>query len=493
MLTLALNTPWAERATPVRLVMTEAISECYSATLDLLSDREDLDLDAALQRAATVTVAGVDGDRTITGIVFEMAFMGSLPGDQFWYRLVLVPKLRLLGLTLRSRVFCTERPATIPAVLRQILDSSEGIPWEGRDMVDRTGRTAYPERDMVVQYEETDLAFLSRLAEEAGIFYHFGADKAGEQVVFGDDNTAFPPLSAGDGDRLEYRPRVTIADGGSAIRSVSLRAGLRPADATLDERDYTRPQTVLRVQSRPQSGGMGSHAWQEVDGYRDSGWGRALADIRAQEAAVDRRLLTGESDCAALSAGCAFELRNHASTTDGKYVVTAVKHEAWQSAPGVEHLPGPPRAGTGYLNSFTAIPAATPYRPRRGTPRPRLFGLIRATIDGADSGRADIDRLGCYRIILPFDHQTRPPGKSSCPVRLLSPYGGPKEGLHFPLLPGTQVMVAFHNGDPDRPFIVGAAPDAVQMNVVTSANHYRNVIRSASGITVTMNDGPPRR
>ncbi|MGO1077503.1 type VI secretion system Vgr family protein [Inquilinus sp. CA228] len=493
MIKLALSTSWAERVQPVRLTMTEAISRCYTATLDVLSDEDDLDLAGALRRVATVTVEGFDGDRTITGIVFEMSFMGRLPGDSFWYRLVLVPKLRLLELTLRSRVFCTERPATVAAMFQQILDSAEGVSWTGRGLVDKMSQTAYPQHDMIVQYEETDLAFLSRLAENSGIFYVFTGDKTGEQVVFGDDNNAFPSLSLDDGDTLSYRPRVAISDGGSAIRSVTLHTRLRPADAMLDERDYAQPQMALSVRSRPQQDGLGSHAWQEADGYRDSEWGNALANIRAQEAAVDRVVLEGESDCAALAAGSAFQLQGHSAAVDGKYVATSVEHLAWQSAPGIEHLPGPPRTGTGYLNSFIAIPAGTPYRPHRITPWPRLPGVIRATIDGADTGRADVDQLGCYRIILPFDHQARPPGKSSSPVRLISPYGGPKEGLHFPLLPGTQVMIAFHNGDPDRPMIVGALYDAVQTSVVTDANRYRNVIRTSSGITVTMNDGPPPR
>jgi type VI secretion system secreted protein VgrG len=117
--------------------------------------------------------------------------------------------------------------------------------------------------------------------------------------------------------------------------------------------------------------------------------------------------------------------------------------------------------------------------------------VIRATIDGVDDARSNVDDLGCYRIIFPFDTVQRPPGRSSCPVRLVTPYGGPTEGFHFPLRTKTQVMIAFHNGDPDRPVILGPLYDAVQKSVVTHGNRSVNMISTVSGITIKMNDGLP--
>lgn len=493
LIALDITTDWADRVVPVRLTLSEAVSECYAATLDLLSDTADLDLSQALRLAATITLTLGDDARRVSGIVLGMSLEGILPQGQAWYRLVLAPRLRLLDLTLRSRVFCTERASRIGDVIQAVLATAEGAELTPGDYEASLSQPGYPLRDMVVQYEESDLAFLSRLAEDAGIFYVFGEGASGERALFGDSNVAFPRLAGGPGGGiLAYRPGIGLADPGPAVRSASLRSRLRPSAVTLDERDYASPQTVLQVQSRPQAGGIGSSTWQEANGYVDSGWGRALAEIRAQELAVDRCELAGDSDCIMLSAGSAFTLQGHeAPAMDGPYIAIAVEHTAWEAASGIEHLPGPPRSGRGYQNRFVAIPADCPYRPRRKTPKPSIAGLLRAVIDGTDSGRSELDALGCYRIILPFDTVTRAPGQSSCPVRLASPYGGPAEGLHFPLRPGTQVMVAFHHGDPDRPVIIGPVYDADQKSVVTDTNRYRNVIRTVSGITVTMNDGPP--
>ena len=43
-----------------------------------------------------------------------------------------------------------------------------------------------------------------------------------------------------------------------------------------------------------------------------------------------------------------------------------------------------------------------------------------------------------------------PPHRISTRVRMMQPHGGTTEGFHFPLRKGTEVMIAFLGGDPDR-------------------------------------------
>lgn len=62
-------------------------------------------------------------------------------------------------------------------------------------------------------------------------------------------------------------------------------------------------------------------------------------------------------------------------------------------------------------------------------------------------------------------------------------------GMHYPLLKGTEVLVGFSHGDVDRPIIVGVMPNSKLKSVVIGGNKTSNVIKSASGITVTMFDG----
>ncbi|MGV3347109.1 DUF2345 domain-containing protein, partial [Enterobacteriaceae bacterium LUAb1] len=61
-------------------------------------------------------------------------------------------------------------------------------------------------------------------------------------------------------------------------------------------------------------------------------------------------------------------------------------------------------------------------------------------------------------------------------------------GFHFPLIQGTEVAIAFHEGDPDRPYIAHALHDSRHTDPVTDANSTRNIIRTAGQNQLRMED-----
>lgn len=487
---------FASKLLPVRVVLKESLSDCYSVVLDLFAADASFDHTEALNQNASVRLEVEENtgpkSRTITGVIIEMSLAGVVQQSTFWYQLVLVPRLALLDFTRRSRVFCTEEPCKVGDVIREILDNAEGFTLPPDDAEIRL-QSAYPNRDMIIQYHESDFTFLSRLAEGSGIFYFFAGGDGREKVVFADANSAFPWLDGSAADAmLSYRPSVGIPDRGPAVRSAKLKTHLATKRVQLTERFYAQPDIHLGVSADGDSNGIGLVDSHESEGYQDAAWGQTLARVRAEEAIVDRVLLEGRTDCLSLAAGTVFTLERHPDPhMNRSYIVISAEHHAWESASGIEQLPGqgPGPLGAGYWNNFTAIPRDTRFRPRRRAPRPRVPGLMRAVVDGVDDRRSNIDELGCYRIKFPFDKKARAPGRSSCPVRLITPYGGRNEGFHFPLRAKSVVMIGFENDDPDRPVIVGPLYDASQRSVVTGANRTANVISTVTGIKITMNDG----
>lgn len=95
---------------------------------------------------------------------------------------------------------------------------------------------------------------------------------------------------------------------------------------------------------------------------------------------------------------------------------------------------------------------------------------------------------GRYTVRLLFD--TNPPGEqpASHRVRMLQHHVGENYGTHFPLKPGVEVLIGFVHGDPDRPVIVGAAPNPLKPTAVTSRNPAVHRTRTGSGITVDFVD-----
>jgi type VI secretion system secreted protein VgrG len=213
-----------------------------------------------------------------------------------------------------------------------------------------------------------------------------------------------------------------------------------------------------------------------------------LAEIRAQERAALHNFFQGESTRFAFRAGHRFTLEGHpALDGDKDLLLVEVTHHFSQPVA----LHGAP-AEAAYHNTFRAVAAGSAYRPPRITPKPRIFGLLTAVVEPRGQGvgkHADIDEVGRYTVRFHFD--LTPLGKrprSSLPVRMIQPHAGTGYGMHFPLHPGVEVAIAFEDGDPDRPLIVGAVPNAVTASPVTRANAGMSRIQTATGIRVTLRD-----
>jgi len=119
-----------------------------------------------------------------------------------------------------------------------------------------------------------------------------------------------------------------------------------------------------------------------------------------------------------------------------------------------------------------------------------LLGIVDGEIN---NGRAELDKYGRYRVRILDEESGLANGKASHFLRKVEPYGGGDGfGSHSTLLIGTEVMLAFLHGDPDRPVIVGAFSNAEQSNTVTSANFsVAHRMRTASGAIFQISDGNP--
>jgi type VI secretion system secreted protein VgrG len=71
---------------------------------------------------------------------------------------------------------------------------------------------------------------------------------------------------------------------------------------------------------------------------------------------------------------------------------------------------------------------------------------------------------------------------------MIQHHSGPNYGTHMPLKAGTEVLVVFVDGDPDRPLIVGSVHNPVTPTPVTSRNPSMHRIVTASGIMIEMKD-----
>jgi type VI secretion system VgrG family protein len=391
-----------------------------------------------------------------------------------------------------NQIYATFEPISVVDVLRATMENE----LRRESLTDDEDRPtfaynmrlehSYPTWRHLVQFEESDFAFVSRLCERYGIFYFFENTPTAEQIVFVDCNHFLPRLE--DGHELPFTPDPQAAPEAGSLLRFDAAYQTVPHKIFLQDYNDELPKLPLLVTAVVDAAGHGNRVEYGAH-YRTTAEGDFLAKVRAEELLSRKLRFNGSSTVTRLTAGRIFTLTDHRFRAWGQqYLVVSVRHriKEAQAAPANSVF----AQGEGeYTNEFVAISNDVAFRPEPRTPRPRIDGMINGRVESnMASTDPALDDLGRYRVRLPFDLSTTPSGFGSWWIRKLEPYGGPNNGMHFPLPPGTHVLVAFINGDPDRPFIVGTLPAADNPSVVAAAARQLNRITTRSGIVFTLAD-----
>ncbi len=462
----------------------EALSRCYRFTLELVSARADLDLRAALASAATFTMFRPGGEVAVHGMLASFEQLDPA-GALGCYRATLVPRLESLAWTCASQIHLGR---TIPQCLLACLEEG-GL--SGADVRLHLLGPSDP-WEFICQYEESHLDFFSRWTEQLGLYYFFEQGEHSEQLVVTDSLLAHRPMA--QGGRVRYRPPAGLDPLGREEAVLGFRSRQCALPRAVLLRDHNDQQPSLELAARAEVGAAGHGlAYAYGEPFRTLEEGRQLARIRAEEWRCGERRYFAETSVPFLRSGYLFELEGHPGAANNQeYLAVAVRHRGSQAALGPAGwsgaLAGEEREAT-YRNTVEAIPAAVQFRPGRRTPRPAILGGLPARVDAEGSG-AELDGQGRYKVILAFDRSGRQGGKASAWLRLLQPCAGAGHGMHLPLHKGTEVMVAFAHGDPDRPFIAGAVPNPEAPSVVTRANPHQGILQSAGRNRLLLDDQP---
>ncbi len=459
----------------LRVFATERISQDFRVEIDL-AIRDS-------HHATTADLLGVDGVvvlhdrkgrlRRFAGLVTEVE---ELHDAREWrcFRLVLRPHAWVATLISTCDIHLD---ATVPQIVDAKLKEVTKAP-----PVMRLAET-YAPREIVTQYAETDHAFVSRLCEHVGIFSFYEHRDDGEVLVFADHAGAYTRLDDED-DSVPFGTSATEA----AVFEIAERRAVVPALYVCRDYNYRNPQLEVTGQHELAEGfaggyiEYGSHA-------RDEAQAKRLAAVRAEEQRARHDRYAGKSSDIRFAPGHAFSLTGHPRHAL-RLALVEVVHEArqplFQDDATEEH---------GYENRFVAIPAEVAFRPPRETPVPRIHGLVTGIVEtsqGELESYAKIDDQGRYTVAFLFDAGGADRTRASAPVRMAQASAGPGYGNHFPLKPGVEVVVAFIDGNVDRPIIVGAVPNPLTPTPVNVAASTKSRIQTRSGILIEFEDANRR-
>ena len=408
--------------------------------------------------------------------------------DQVSHEIIIEPYLSLLGKQFRTHRFFINK--SVPEVVSEILQEHALHGWE----YEFTLTQSYPKREQINQYQESDLAFIERLLAEVGIFYFFTLqpDTRTEVVNFADQQSAYE-----FDKRLALNSPSGMSDSGAdSVWGLNILHQVAPAGVTTKDYNHREAQKVLQSARADITGGEGEEMrYGEVYHYKprhlETGdafdpaaeTGNFWARLDHERFLAEQTLITGFSTDAGLRPG---------------QVLTITDNSVPSTLPGVLQQPVVViRAGFSgsRKDALRVTLAAVPYsetqcwRPALKA-RPKVSGTLTARVSSPKSGDiyAHQTAEGLYRVKFDADQDSKQQGYESMLLRLAKPYGGDTYGIHFPLIQGTEVAVAFHEGDPDRPYIAHALHDSRHPDHVTQANHTRNVIRTPANNKLRMED-----
>ncbi len=461
----------------LQLTGHEGISELYRFDLRLVADRyTTVAFDALLGKCITVRINTPElGERIIHGMVSR--FSREADDESLaYYTAEIVPLFWLWTKRSQSRIY---QQLSVPDILKQVFGDLE-------TRFQLSGN--YLSRDYCVQYDETDFDFAARLMAEEGLFYYFEHRADGHTLVIMDDVANLP--APGLLETVQFEPQSGAARGLPCVWNWVKEQAVVTTKFTAWDQCFELPGQNLEAETNLQQEiTIGSTAHKLVvreedqeryvypghyakwfDGVQPGGGDRA-ADVQhvfqenarrvkllSEAVGADSVKLIGEGNFLKHTPAARFAMFAH-GWGDGKYMVTRVEHEAQLRIPTRSNEDA---ITFNYQNRFIALPDGLAYRPP-AVIKPRIVGPQTAVVTGPEGQEVFVDKYGRIKVQFPWDRQGQKNADSSCWVRVAQFWAGKRFGAFFWPRIGHEVVVAFEDGDPDRPLIVGSVYNAANM------------------------------
>ncbi|ENF8749494.1 type VI secretion system tip protein VgrG [Vibrio fluvialis] len=410
--------------------------------LELASRLANLTPDMVVDKVAELTLYRDDMlVQRVNGIVRRFT-QGDTGHHHTFYSLTLVPALERLSLRHNSRIFQLN---TVPEILSIVLQEM-GI----NDYAFALTRDC-AQREFCVQYRETDLDFLHRLAAEEGLVYSFIHEEGKHTLIFSDASDSLPKL----GEPIPYN---TLAGGmieSPYISALSVHTQSEVSQTALQDYSFKKPTYSFAQQVVGTEMEYQQPDYEHFDApgrYKNDVSGKAFSQIRLDYLRRNAHTATGKSNQPLLRPGVKFDLQEHLDDTLNRdWLVVSVTSQGTQPQ-ALEEAGG--NGATTYANQFTLIPAHRTWRAKPQA-KPQVDGPMIATVVGPEGEEIFCDEHGRVKLHFPWDRYSNGDEHSSCWVRVSQGWAGSQYGMIAIPRIGHEVIVSFLNGDPDQPIVTG--------------------------------------
>jgi type VI secretion system secreted protein VgrG len=425
------------------------MSQLFQYEVEVVSYRSDLRAKDLLGQSVTLNLQRNDENDALrhwNGLVASFEYLTTGDDGFSRYRIVLRPWLWQLTKSADCRIFQHQR---IPEIITNIFRDRGYVAFDSE-----LSETHAP-REYVVQYRETDLAFVMRLMDREGIYFFFRHEPGKHTLVLTDAETLHEqaegcgaiPFADPDAHRDATREYV---------RQWHSQTAFETGKFSLADFDFKRPRAGLYSLAAATSASAAED--QELYDYPGGFYTRAEADayakLRLEQARAQAEGWNGETNVRGLTVANTFQLIDHPlEDQNASYLVVASRTRL--CAPDVRATGGPSNEDI-YVAEFQAIEAESTFRTPLRTPGPIMRGPQTAIVVGPAGQEIWTDEYGRIKVQFHWDRQGKSDENASCWIRVAQAWAGSGFGAQFIPRIGQEVIVDFLEGDPDRPIVTGS-------------------------------------
>ena len=427
----------------------ESLSKPFHFSFQVITEADSIDQTKLIGKSICCSITSNDGtERFFSGIVSSLSVGGIVENKYRQYFINMVPWINLLEFRSDCRIF---QETSVPDIIDEV--------FKGLGFNDFSWKLqgTYSPREYCVQYRETDLAFVTRLLEEEGIFYFFKHEENKHTLVLADYSKAYEKVALDS---------IDVIDGTHTDHKIShWQHSYNFCSGAVSHTDYDfqAPSTSLMAEQQTIVDLPNIEQYEQYDFpgiYSDKSSGDSLARKRMESIEATYSLVKASSDYPVLAPGYSFKVGRHSDAAEEKkkYVVSSIAHSANE---------GSYRSGDSgtfnYNNNFQCVPEDIALRPQVKRSKPYISGSQTAVVVGPSSEEIYTDKFGRIKVQFFWDRLGKKDENSSCWIRVAQVWSGKKWGAQFIPRVGQEVLISFLEGDPDRPIVVGSVYNSEQM------------------------------
>ena len=329
------------------------------------------------------------------------------------------------------------------------------------------------------QFNESDGNYLHRRWEAAGIFYHYEHDEQGHKLVLANESRHALPIAGGERIVLQKHAGAREAD---AISDWAPRRVMQPATVAVAGFDFKDVgylgASVPTLNRQGQVPKIEYYEYTGAYGFSDYLAADRLCRLRMEEMEAAAKQFEATGNNTRVMPGRWFRLVDNIGKypfaahidTDNRplpgtptcaideFLITSVRHVATNNYLNKESAPQ-------YHNEFTCLRKGIPWRPGRGlhSVDARILAPQTAVVVGPGAkGSIYTDEYGRVRVQFHWDRIGKYDAGSSAWIRVATNWAGDQFGVTAVPRVGSEVIVQWLDGCPDRPIITGSVHNRIR-------------------------------